>query len=165
MRQVGADRTVVLLGESGAGKSSLANALSDGDVAVVGAVRAGDAKGRHTTTARELHLLPSGGVLIDTPGIRSIGLWTDSGSVAATFDDIETLAADCKFTDCAHSGEPGCAVAEAVARGELHPARLEVWHTFVDEVEASERRAEEQAWRQPEAKPATKASSKRSRRG
>lgn len=156
VRRLGADHTVVLIGESGAGKSSLANALSDGDVAVVGVVRAGDAKGRHTTTARELHPLASGGVLIDTPGIRSIGLWTDAESVAATFDDIETLALDCRFSDCAHGGEPGCEVTAAVARGQLHPDRLDAWRSFSEEVEASERRAEEQEWRRPEAPPASK---------
>lgn len=141
------DRTVVLIGESGAGKSSLANALSGTDVALVGAVRARDAKGRHTTTARELHLLPAGGVLIDTPGIRSIGLWTDAESVAAAFEDIEELAAGCRFSDCAHQGEPGCAVADAVADGRLAPARLEAWHALRAEADEAERRADDNARR------------------
>lgn len=165
VRRLGADRTVVLVGESGAGKSSLANALSDGQVASVGAVRRGDAKGRHTTTARHLHVLPSGGVLIDTPGIRTIGLWTDSETVAATFADVDDLAAQCRFSDCAHQGEPGCAVAAAVARGQLHPDRLEAWHTFTDEVDAADRRAEELAWRTPEARSPTSAAPLRRRRG
>lgn len=137
-----AHRTVVLIGESGAGKSRLTNALVADDVALVGAVRAGDAKGRHTTTARELHLLPDGGVLIDTPGIRSVGLWTDLDSVAEVFDDIETLALDCRFADCAHAGEPGCAVAAAIEAGDVHPARLEAWRELMDEAEESARQAE-----------------------
>ena len=137
-----AHRTVVLIGESGAGKSRLTNALVADEVALVGAVRVGDAKGRHTTTARELHLLPDGGVLIDTPGIRSVGLWTDLDSVAEVFDDVESLALDCRFADCGHDGEPGCAVAAAIEAGDVHPARLEAWRELMDEAEESARQAE-----------------------
>lgn len=162
VRDLGVGKSVVMLGESGAGKSSLANALSDGDVAIVGAVREGDAKGRHTTTSRELHILPSGGVLIDNPGVRSLGLWTDAESVVATFDDIDTLAEGCRFSDCAHDAEPGCAVRAAIDAGELHPARLEAWHAFHAEVEEADRRADEKAWRTPEAPPESK---RRRRRG
>lgn len=150
LREMCVDRTVVMIGESGAGKSSLANALAATEVAAVGEVREGDAKGRHTTTARELHVLPGGGILIDTPGIRSIGLWTDADAVSATFADIEELALDCKFSDCAHDGEPRCAVAAAVEDGRLAASRLLAWKTLQAEVEAAERRAEEQAWRMTE---------------
>jgi len=137
------DRTIVLLGESGAGKSTLTNALVGEDVMAIGDVRAGDSKGRHTTTTRELHLLPTGGVLIDTPGIRGVGLWVDPDAVAATFDDVESLTAGCRFRDCAHEGEPGCAVAAAVADGSLAPERLEAWQALRREAESSARRADE----------------------
>ncbi len=163
VRDLGIGKSVVMLGESGAGKSSLTNALSDGDVAVVGAVREGDAKGRHTTTSRELHVLPSGGVLIDTPGVRSLGLWTDAESVVATFDDIESLAEGCRFNDCAHDAEPGCAVQAAIEAGDIHPARLEAWHAFHAEVADADRRADEKAWRTPEAPPESKRRRKRGR--
>lgn len=141
------ERTVVLLGESGAGKSSLANAMAGTPVAATGAVRAGEAKGRHTTTARQLHLLPRGGVLVDTPGIRAVGLWADEAAVAATFDDVESLAGGCRFGDCAHAGEPGCAVTAAVDDGALDPARLEAWRVLRLEAASAARRADEHARR------------------
>jgi ribosome biogenesis GTPase len=147
LEALAAGRTIVLLGESGAGKSTLANALVGDDVIATGTVRAGDAKGRHTTTRRELHVLPSGGVLIDTPGIRGVGLWVDPDAVAATFDDVEALAEGCRFNDCAHTGEPGCAVAAAVEAGELAPERLEAWHALRREAESAALRADEHARR------------------
>lgn len=137
--QVGTD-TVTLLGESGAGKSSLVNALAGQDVAEIGDVRRGDHKGRHTTTAREIYLLPSGGVVIDTPGLRSIGLWADADSVVATFDDIAELAEGCRFRDCTHRREPGCAVQAAVADRRLDARRLEAFHALAAES------AERQRW-------------------
>ena len=145
-------RTIVLLGESGAGKSTLANVLLGEEVAATGEVREGDAKGRHTTTRRELHVLPTGGVLIDTPGLRAVGLWVDPEAVAESFDDIEELATGCRFNDCAHAGEPGCAVAAAVESGELAPERLEAWHSIRREVESAARRADEHARRSYERK-------------
>jgi ribosome biogenesis GTPase len=131
----GAARTAVLLGPSGAGKSTLHNALLDEERLRVQAVRERDGKGRHTTTHRELSLLPSGGCLIDTPGMRELGLWDASGdelpgagsAIGETFADVEALAASCRFGDCAHAGEPGCSIAAALAAGELDPGRAESW--------------------------------------
>jgi|SRR5829696_282383 len=111
--------TAVLLGVSGAGKSTLANALLGEDRMRTQPVRAADGRGRHTTVTRELIPLPGGALLIDTPGLREVGLWD---SPAGAFADIETLAAGCRFADCGHETEPGCAVREAVA-----PERLEAW--------------------------------------
>lgn len=129
-------RTVVLLGESGAGKSSIVNALMGDDAVGVGDVRAGDAKGRHTTTSRQLHVLPGGGVLVDTPGLRAVGLWVDTDAVDASFADVEEVATGCRFADCAHTGEPGCAIAAAVEAGELDPARVEAWRALRAEAES-----------------------------
>jgi ribosome biogenesis GTPase / thiamine phosphate phosphatase len=140
-------RTSVLLGESGAGKSSLVNALLDRDAAVVGAVRAGDSKGRHTTTNRQLHLLPDGGVIIDSPGIREVGLAGDEESVDATFADVEDIATTCHFSDCTHAGEPGCAVALAVEAGELTQARVDAYQELREEAAGAARRADEHARR------------------
>jgi len=118
------DGTVALLGPSGAGKSTLANALLGAEVFATTAVRAGDRKGRHTTVHRELRPLPGGGTLIDTPGLRGVGLWAASEGVERTFSDVEELAANCRFTDCAHESEPGCAVREAIAQGAVTERRL-----------------------------------------
>lgn len=117
-------RTVVLLGQSGAGKSTLANALRGEDVMVTREIR-GDGRGRHTTTHRELMVLPGGGVLIDTPGLRTLLLWTADEGLDRAFADIESLAAQCHFNDCGHVGEPGCAVGAAIASGELPQRRLD----------------------------------------
>jgi ribosome biogenesis GTPase len=132
------DRTVTMLGESGAGKSSLVNALIGEGTAATAAVREGDAKGRHTTTTRELHVVPTGGVLIDSPGIRSVGVWTDAEAVDATFADIDGLALECRFTNCGHDTEPGCAVVAAIAAGTLDRERLGTWRVL--EAEATARR-------------------------
>lgn len=117
-------RTLVLLGESGSGKSSLVNELVGDEVQATSEVRAGDAKGRHTTTARELVEVPGGGVLIDTPGIRGVGLWDAEPAVERVFADITDLAAECRFNDCSHEVEPGCAVQAGVDAGDLDAARL-----------------------------------------
>jgi ribosome biogenesis GTPase / thiamine phosphate phosphatase len=117
-------RTGVLLGPSGAGKSTLTNLLAGREVAATGEVREGDRRGRHVTSWRELLVLPSGGVLIDTPGLRSLSLAEDHGGVAAAFPDIEELADQCRFRDCAHDLEPGCAVVGAQEAGTLDAARL-----------------------------------------
>lgn len=135
--------TSVLVGESGAGKSQLVNALSERGVAGVGRVRDGDSKGRHTTTSRQLHLLPGGGVVIDSPGIRSIGLAGDEASIEATFADIHDLGARCRFSDCTHDDEPGCAVTLAVEDGELSAERIVAYRELRSEVIAGARRADE----------------------
>ena len=134
LRAAVAGRATVLVGESGAGKSTLVNALVGADVAATGAVREGDAKGRHTTTRRELYELPGGGVLLDSPGIRAVGLWVDADSVDAVFPDIEELAERCRFGDCRHTGEPGCAVVAGA-----DPGRLAAWQELRREVESVER--------------------------
>ena len=142
-----ADATSVLLGESGAGKSRLVNAILGTDAAIVGAVRSSDAKGRHTTTNRQLHLLPAGGVVIDSPGIREVGLAGDEESVDATFADLEELGEECRFSDCRHRGEPGCAIALAIEAGEVSQDRLDAYLTLREEALAAGQRAEEQARR------------------
>jgi ribosome biogenesis GTPase len=138
-----AGHTSVMVGESGAGKSSLVNALLGHDAATVGAVRAGDAKGRHTTTNRQLHVLPGGGVVIDSPGIREVGLAGDEEAVGAAFADIDELGEECHFSDCGHAGEPGCAIALAIEAGGLDPARLEAYLDLRAEAIAAARRADE----------------------
>lgn len=125
--------TSVLLGQSGAGKSTLANALLGEDVMDVQAIRDVDGKGRHTTTTRNLLALPGGGVLIDTPGLRGVGLWDAESGVGQVFTEIEELAADCRFHDCAHLAEPGCAVLGAVESGELPERRLDSYHKLIRE--------------------------------
>ncbi|GAA2277960.1 ribosome small subunit-dependent GTPase A [Nonomuraea roseoviolacea subsp. roseoviolacea] len=117
--------TTVLLGSSGAGKSSLGNALLGDELLATGAVRAQDGKGRHTTVRRELVPLPGGGVLIDTPGLRGISLYDAADSLEQVFAEIERLALDCRFGDCSHGSEPGCAVQAAIQAGELTRRRLD----------------------------------------
>ncbi|MFE9674632.1 ribosome small subunit-dependent GTPase A [Streptomyces sp. NPDC006259] len=129
------DGTAALLGRSGAGKSTLVNGLTGADAQRVDATRDSDGKGRHTTTTRDLLPLPGGGVLIDTPGLRGVGLWEADNGVAQAFTDVESLARDCRFPDCAHHGEPGCAVLAAVEEGELPLRRLENYHKLLRENE------------------------------
>ena len=136
---IGPGRTSVLIGPSGAGKSTLANALVGQDVQRTGEVREGDHKGRHTTTARELLLLPSGGVLIDTPGVRGVGLWDAEEGIEEVFPDIVELTDQCRFSDCAHGAEPGCAVRDAIAQGELDVERFDRWQALVQEAAARDR--------------------------
>lgn len=125
--------TSVLLGQSGAGKSTLANALLGEDVMDVQATRDVDGKGRHTTTTRNLLLLPGGGVLIDTPGLRGVGLWDAGTGVGQVFSEIQDLAENCRFHDCAHESEPGCAVLDAIEAGELPQRRLDSYRKLLRE--------------------------------
>jgi ribosome biogenesis GTPase len=124
---VGPGRTAAMVGPSGVGKSSLANALAGRTVAPTREVRDGDGRGRHTTTARQLHLLPGGGLLVDTPGMRELALYDDLDGVDTAYADVVALAASCRFRDCEHRTEPGCAVAAAIDDGTLDPARLVAW--------------------------------------
>ncbi|MCA1843427.1 MAG: ribosome small subunit-dependent GTPase A, partial [Actinobacteria bacterium] len=131
-------RTVALLGSSGAGKSTLANHLAGTPVLATGVVREGDRRGRHTTTHRELVLLPGGGVLIDSPGLREVGLWSDGGGgdgVARTFPEITALVDQCRFADCTHRREPGCAVLAALADGLITDGRLASWRKLSRELD------------------------------
>ncbi|MBA4861664.1 ribosome small subunit-dependent GTPase A [Streptomyces sp. PSKA54] len=125
--------TSVLLGQSGAGKSTLANALLGDDVMEVQAIRDADGKGRHTTTTRNLLVLPGGGVLIDTPGLRGVGLWDAEAGVGQVFSEIEELAGNCRFHDCAHTAEPGCAVLAALEDGTLSERRLDSYRKLLRE--------------------------------
>jgi ribosome biogenesis GTPase len=125
--------TSVLLGQSGAGKSTLANALLGEQVQGVRAARDRDGKGRHTTTTRNLLPLPWGGGLIDTPGLRGVGMWDAESGLTRTFSDVETLAGECRFHDCAHEAEPGCAVQEAIDNGELPERRLTSYRKLLRE--------------------------------
>jgi ribosome biogenesis GTPase len=135
-----AGRTVALLGSSGVGKSTLVNRLLGRERQRTREVRDGDDRGRHTTTHRELVALPGGALLLDTPGLREIQLWSepDGEGLAATFAEVLTVAASCRFRDCRHQKEPGCAVREAVARGELDSGRLESYHKLQAELRALE---------------------------
>ncbi|GAA4961205.1 ribosome small subunit-dependent GTPase A [Kineococcus glutinatus] len=117
--------TAVLIGPSGAGKSSLANALLGHEALAVGAVREGDRRGRHTSVRRELVPLPGGGALVDTPGLRSVGLQEAAAGLQRVFADVEEFSADCRFSDCGHAGEPGCAVLAAVDADVLPRRRLD----------------------------------------
>jgi ribosome biogenesis GTPase len=129
----GPGRTVALLGSSGAGKSTLANHLAGANLAT-GEVR-DDGRGRHTTTHRELVPLPAGGVLVDTPGLREIGLWEADDGVARTFPEITAVIGQCRFTDCSHQREPGCALLEAVGDGRITEERLASWRNLRGELD------------------------------
>ncbi|MFI2239577.1 ribosome small subunit-dependent GTPase A [Streptomyces chrestomyceticus] len=135
LASVVAGGTSVLLGQSGAGKSTLANAMLGEDVQDVRAARDRDGKGRHTTTTRDLLVLPGGGVLIDTPGLRGVGMWDADTGLARAFSDVEELAAHCRFHDCAHATEPGCAVLSAVDSGALPQRRLDSYRKLLRENE------------------------------
>jgi ribosome biogenesis GTPase len=133
-------RTVALLGPSGAGKSTLINTLAGEEIMRTAEVREGDGKGRHTTTHRQLVLLPAGGILLDTPGMRELQLWSGDEGLERGFPDIETLAANCRFSDCSHDTEPGCGVQNALADGELSPERFESFRKLQKEIAYFERR-------------------------
>jgi ribosome biogenesis GTPase len=137
-----AGQTVALLGSSGVGKSTLVNALSGQNLQLVQAIREDDARGRHTTTHRELFRLPSGALLLDTPGMRELQLWQAGDGLDASFADILEVAGRCRFRDCAHAGEGGCAFESALLSGELDPARLANWRKLQREEAWVERRTD-----------------------
>ncbi|MBP2320977.1 ribosome biogenesis GTPase [Kibdelosporangium banguiense] len=132
---LGIGRTAVLAGPSGAGKSTLVNALAGTTLMQTQEVRASDGRGRHTTVHRELLVLSRGGLIIDTPGLRRVSLATGGEGLESVFSDIEELAEQCRFDDCAHIGEPGCAVIEAIETGELPQRRLDSWFKLNREAE------------------------------
>ncbi|SFS58828.1 ribosome small subunit-dependent GTPase A [Marininema halotolerans] len=139
-------RTVALTGSSGVGKSTLINRLADQELLATGEVRA-DGRGRHTTTHRELVLLPEGGLLLDTPGMRLLKVWENEGGVDHTFADILTWAEQCKFSDCCHEMEPGCAVQEAIDQGVLDSSRLQNYRKLGRELAYLERKKSSEAMR------------------
>jgi ribosome biogenesis GTPase len=148
------NRTAVLIGPSGAGKSTLINALLGEQRQATRTVRVQDGRGRHTTVARELIQVPRGGVLIDTPGLRAVGLTGSEEGISSAFPDVDTAAASCRFRDCTHHDEPGCAVAAAVASGDLPPERLASYHKLVREAQVAAmktdarlRAAEDRKWK------------------
>ena len=125
--------TVVLLGSSGVGKSTIVNRLLGRDEQSTGEIRQSDGRGRHTTTSRQLFAVRGGALLIDTPGLRELQAWNAEAAVEGAFDDIQALAEGCRFSDCAHDEEPGCAVGEAVEAGRLQADRLDNFHRLVRE--------------------------------
>ncbi len=147
---LGPGATVGLVGESGAGKSTLVNRLAGEEVQRTGGVRRGDRKGRHTTTSRELIPLPSGAVLVDTPGLRMVAMAGGSDGLARAYDDLEKLFAECRFRDCAHRAEPGCAVRAALADGRLSDSRWAGYRKLAREIAYEERRSAERSRRAEE---------------
>jgi len=135
-------KTIVFLGSSGVGKSSLVNALAGKDVMAVGEIREDDSKGRHTTTHRQLIMLDSGVMIIDTPGMRELGMWDAASGLEEAFGDVEQYFGKCRFSDCRHQSEPGCAVKAAVSKGELPLERWESYRKLMSENRYSEERAE-----------------------
>jgi ribosome biogenesis GTPase len=162
-------RTVALIGASGAGKSTLLNAIAGRDLTPTGGLD-GDGKGRHTTTWRALHRLPGGALVLDNPGIRALRLW--DGDLDRVFTEIRTLAEACRFRDCGHEGEPGCAVQAAIARGELDEARLENRRKLARELAFAERKqskaaasAEKDRWKRLHRDQRARATDRARRRG
>lgn len=147
-------RTAALVGSSGVGKSTIVNALAGRELLRVEAIRETDDRGRHTTTARHLVLLPGGGLLLDTPGMRTVMMWEGEDGLSQTFQDVEAIAARCRFRDCTHDTEPGCAINVALAGGALDPARLRSYLKLQREIRYEARKtdhrlrmAEQRRWK------------------
>jgi ribosome biogenesis GTPase len=140
--RIHAGSTVAFIGSSGVGKSTLLNVLAGDELAAVREIRNDDAKGRHTTTRRQLHLLPDGGLILDTPGMRELAVWDADAALERSFADIEALAAVCRFSDCAHDGEPGCAVVAAIEDGDVAASRFDGWRKLEREARHLERRVD-----------------------
>jgi ribosome biogenesis GTPase len=134
--------TLVLLGTSGAGKSTLVNALAGAEVMATGDIRDVDGKGRHTTSHRELIVLPNRAVVVDTPGLRGVALYAADGGLSRAFAEVEELASACRFTDCRHGDEPGCAITASVEAGDLLQARVDSWHRLQRELAFQARRTD-----------------------
>jgi ribosome biogenesis GTPase len=150
------DETVGMLGKSGVGKSALLNALArergEGPQAREGELRSGDLQGRHTTTDKQLYLLPGGPIIADVPGLRELQLWADEASLDETFPEIETFARECRFNDCTHNGEPGCRIQDALATGELPLERYERYLDLQREIAYLNRRRDQRAQQEEEMK-------------
>ncbi len=144
---LGAGQTLVLLGSSGAGKSTLTNALVGQGTQDTGPNRQGDSRGRHTTTARSLHLAPGGACIIDTPGMRTLRLDSEAGAIGGVFDDITALSQQCRFRDCRHQGEPGCAVRDGVPPERLRSFQKLLREAGRDTLSALQRKQQVSAWK------------------
>lgn len=142
----GGPHVVALLGASGAGKSTLVNALAGRPVQLVAEVRDGDGRGRHTTTAGQMVQLSDGSLLIDTPGIRGVGLWEADTGVELAFSDLAPFLQQCRFTDCTHTAEPGCGLLGAVEAGHVSEDRVEVWRALTEELDELESELTERSW-------------------
>lgn len=142
LQHIPSGMTVTIVGSSGVGKSTLVNALLGNEWLDTGDVNEVTGKGRHTTVARELVVLPEGGLLIDNPGMREVQMWTDAETLRAEFADLAALASQCRFADCSHGSDAGCAVREAVAAGAVSPERYEHYLRLDEEIAALEKRAE-----------------------
>lgn len=161
--------TTVLIGRSGVGKSSLVNLLTGHEVRQTARVREGDGKGRHTTVNRAIVEIPGAGRVVDMPGVRGLGLWDADDGIGAAFSDIEEIAASCRFRDCKHESEPGCAVRAALQAGAIAPERYESYQALRQETAAVKERREQARWMQkdrgykPRAKTKPKAKTRRKR--
>ncbi len=142
--------TAAFLGSSGVGKSTLINSLAGEERLDTGGIRLDDSKGRHTTTHREMVMLPGGGILIDTPGMRRLKMWDEGDGLSKTFEDVEEIMTQCRFTDCGHNSEPGCAIKAALDEGTLDPKRWNNYLKLQKELAHLERRKDEGARRQQE---------------
>ena len=147
-------RTAAFLGSSGVGKSTLLNALLGAELAATTPIRQDDGKGRHTTTSRQLFRRPEGGLLLDQPGLREVGLWEGADGLSRTFADVDALLGQCRWRDCQHNAEPGCAIAAALEQGRLDPGRWESWVRLQRELhheavrqDAVAQRAERERWK------------------